>query len=108
MDKIPTQEEYKNALKGDTDLNEKIVKLHELNQLTYQDLSFSINNSSSVGKIAFGLVQNTKSAEFPEGNYKVAWDRLISKYAPHMASSQLKLQSEFHNSKLESIKKDPN
>ena len=34
-------------------------------------------------------------------------DRLVSKYAPHTASSLLKLKIEFHNSKLESIDKDP-
>ena len=36
----------------------------------------------------------------------MAWDRLISKYALHTASSLLKLKSEFHNSKLESIDTD--
>ena len=37
----------------------------------------------------------------------MAWDRLISKYASHTASSLLKLKSEFHNSKFDSIDKDP-
>ena len=64
-------------------------------------------SSSSVGKVAFGLVTNEKSEDFPEGNCKVAWDRLVSKYAPHTASSLLKLKGKFHNSKLESIDKDP-
>ena len=31
------------------------------------------------------------------------WDRLISKHAPHTASSLLKLKSEFRISKLESM-----
>ena len=31
----------------------------------------------------------------------------LSKYAPHMAMSWLKLNSKFHNSKMELIKKDP-
>ena len=35
------------------------------------------------------------------------WDRLVTKYAPHTASSLLKLKSEFHNSKSELIKRDP-
>ena len=30
MDKIPTQDEYENALKGDTDLNKKMVELGKL------------------------------------------------------------------------------
>ena len=40
------------------------------------------------------------------GNCKIAWHRLVSKYAPHTASSLLKLRSEFHNSKLESMEKN--
>ena len=52
------------------------------------------------------MIRSVKSADFPEGNCKIAWDRLVSKYAPHTASSLLKLKSEFHNKKLESIKKD--
>ena len=58
-------------------------------------------------KVAFGLVKKAKSEDFLEGNCKVAWDRLVSKYAPHTTSSLLKLKSKFHNSKLESINKDP-
>ena len=37
----------------------------------------------------------------------MAWDRLVSNYALHTASSLLKLKSEFHNSKLDLIDKDP-
>ena len=107
MDKIPAQEEYENALEGNDDLNKKIVKLGELNELAYEDLILLINTSSSVGKVAFGLVKNVKSKDFLDGNCKVAWDRLVSKYAPHTASSLLKLKSKFHNSRLESIDKDP-
>ena len=67
-----------------------------------------IDTSSFVGKVAFGLVKNVKSKDFSEGNSKVAWDRLVSKYVMYIALSLLKLKSEFHNSKLESIDKDPN
>ena len=51
-------------------------------------------------------MKNTKSEDFQEGNCKVAWDMLVSKYALHTALSLLKLKSEFHNSKLESVDKD--
>ena len=71
VDKIPIQEEYENTLKGDTDLNEKIVKLDEFNELVYENLTLSINTHSSVGK-AFGLVRNTKNLEFLERNCKTA------------------------------------
>ena len=38
MDKIPTQNEYKNALEGDRDLNKKIIKIGYLNKLAYEDI----------------------------------------------------------------------
>ena len=77
------------------DLNKKIVKWG----LVYENIILSINTSSSVGKVAFGLVMKAKSEDFPEENCKVAWDRLVGKYAPQTASSLLKLKSEFHNSR---------
>ena len=98
MDKIPTQDEYKNALEGDTDLNKMIVKLGELNELHFI--------MSIVGKVAFRLVRNAKSEDFLEENCKVAWHRLVSKYAPHIALSLLKLNCEFQISMLKSIEKD--
>ena len=35
------------------------------------------------------------------------WDKLISKYVQHTALSLLKLKNELHDSKLESIERDP-
>ena len=55
----------------------------------------------------FELVRNTKSADFPQGNCKIAWDRLVSKYALHTASFLLKLKSKFHNSNLELMENYP-
>ena len=67
VDKIPTQEEYQDALKGNEDLNKTIKKLGELNKLAYEDFFLSINSSSSVGKVAFGLVKNAKKEDFLKG-----------------------------------------
>ena len=78
-----------------------------MNELAFEDLILLINTSSSVGKVVFGLVKYAKSEDFLEGSCKVAWDRLVSKYAPCTALSPLKLKSEFHNSKLELTNKDP-
>ena len=58
--KIPTQNEYKNVMECDTDLYKEIITLGKLNKLVYKDLILSINTSSSVGKVAFGLVRNAK------------------------------------------------
>ena len=90
------------------DLNKKIITLGELIELAYEDLILSTNASSSIGQVTFRLVKNVKNEDNLEGDCKVAWDRLVSKYALHTALSLLKLKSEFHNSKLESTDKDPN
>ena len=73
VDKIPMQEEYDSALEGHDDLDKKIIRSGESNEFAYEDLILSINTSASVGKVAFGLVKNAKSEDFPEGNCKVAW-----------------------------------
>ena len=75
MDKIPIQDEYENALEGDKDLDKKIVKLDELNELAYEDLILLLNPNSSVGRVTFELVRNEKSADFLEESCKIAWDR---------------------------------
>ena len=80
---IPTQDEY------DADLNKKIAKLGELNELACKDLILAINTSSSVLKVLFRLVKNAKSLDYPEGNCNVTWNRQVSKYAPHTALSLL-------------------
>ena len=107
FDEIPTQDEYENALKGDMEVNKKTMKLGELNELASEDVILSINTSSSIGKVAFELVTNAKNSIFCMGNYKNVCGRLVSKYALHTALSLSKLKSELHNSKLESIEKDP-
>ena len=38
MDKIPTQDEYENVLKGDVDLNNKIMKLGSIFSLLLKKL----------------------------------------------------------------------
>ena len=58
-------------------INEKIIKLCDLNELAYEDLILLTNSSSSVGKVTFGLVCHEKSLELSKGNCKLAWSRLL-------------------------------
>ena len=53
VDKVPMKEGYEEAQEVDMDLDK-----------TYEDLILSINTSSTVEKIAFGLVRSAKSLEF--------------------------------------------
>ena len=103
-EKIPTETEYQQAV---TDNNKATKKLAELNEQAYEDIILSINHTTGQGKVAFSLVKNCKSSEYPEGNCKLAWDRLVAKYAPKTAPSLLKLKKKFANSKLESAETHP-
>ena len=78
-----------------------------LSDLAYKDLILATNMSSSIEKVVFSLVCNTKSPEFSKGNCKIAWDRLFNKYSLHTTPPLLKLKRELHNSKLDLVKKDP-
>ena len=64
VDEIPTLSKYENALKKGMDLDKKIINVCELNELAYEDLISSINTSSSVDKMAFGIVRKAKRADF--------------------------------------------
>ena len=105
--KVPTLSEYSLAELGDSDADKETVKLGDSNALGYEDLILSINGSTKAGKVAFNLVKNCKTDEFPEGNYKLAWDRLVNKYSPKTAPSYIELKKKFTNSILESSSDDP-
>ena len=79
-----------------------------MNELGYEDLILSIDRKSAAGKVAFNLVKNCKTTEYPEGKCKQAWDRLVNKYAPKTAPSYIELKKTFTNSSLASPEDDPN
>ena len=110
-DVIPTISTYDATLRKKLadcdDDKKKAIKLYELNEQAYTELILSINHKKTRGKVAFNLVKNCKSSEWPEGNCKKAWDCLVAKYAPKSTPSLLKLKKEFKNCKLEDAWTDP-
>lgn len=106
-EKVPTQDQYDLAILGTSEVDKATTKRAELNEEAFEDIILSINHTSSHGKIAFSLVKNCKTTEYPEGNCKLAWDRLIAKYAPKTAPSLLKLKKKFANSKLSKVEDHP-
>lgn len=99
-EKIPKGDEYELAVLGSSADDKKVKKLGESNEEAYEDIILSISHTTKQGKIAFSLVKNCKTSAYPEGNCKLAWDRLVAKYAPKTAPSLLKLKKKFANSKL--------
>ena len=71
-----------------------------MNEEAYKDLVLSINTTVKQGRVMFSLVQNRKTTQYPEGNYKLACDRLTTKYAPKIAPSLLKSKKKFAHSIL--------
>ena len=104
---IPTESEYTAAAGGSTDDQKLTVKLWQLNELAFEEILLSINGQTKQGKIAFNLVDNCTTGDQPEGNCKIAWDRLVHKYAPKTAPSYIQLKKDFANSKLASADTDP-
>ena len=106
-EKIPTASEYAAASTGSSADDKEIVKRAERNEEGCEDIILSISHTTKQGKVAFSLVKNCKTTEYPEGNVQMMWDRLEAKYAPKTAPSLLKLKKKFANSKLDSIEKHP-
>ena len=69
----------------------------------------SIDHTTKQGKVAFSLIKNCKTAKYPEGICKLAWDRLVAKHPPKTAPLLSKLKKSFANSQLaESVEMHPN
>jgi hypothetical protein len=89
---IPTKSEYTAAAGGSTDTEKLTVKLWQLNELAFEEILLSINGQTKQGKIAFNLVDNCTTADQLEGNCKIAWEKLVHKYAPKTAPSYIQLK----------------
>lgn len=79
----------------------------KLNEVAFEEILLSINGQTKPGRIAFSLVDNCVSDDQPEGNCKVAWERLVHKYSPKTAPSYIQLKKNFANSKLLSVGANP-
>ncbi len=108
---IPTQNDYETAEAKDpkdrTDDNKKTIENYRLNEKAYEDLLLSIDRETKTGNVAFNRIDNAVTSANPEGDSKIAWDRLINNYAPKTAPSYIQLKKEFTNSKLKSATHNP-
>ncbi len=85
VDKVPTKTKFEEAEHGSSVQAETVKKLGEFNLLAYEDILLSIETKTPAGKVAFNLVNTCYSEDFPEGNCRLAWDRLHSKFEPNTA-----------------------
>ena len=80
MEPIPTKGKYDAAVSGSGETQKTTCRAWKLNGLAYEDILLSINCSTSSGKTAFNLIDNCVTSDQPDGNYRLAWENLISKY----------------------------
>ena len=59
-----------------------------------------METKTTQGRIAFAIVKGSLTPENPEGNAKIAWDRLTAKYSPQTALMYMKFERQFATSKL--------
>ena len=74
-DVVPTESVYLAALAKEenerSQRDKNVIELWKLNQKAFTDLILSTDHTTPQGKIAFRLIKNSKSKDYPEGNSKV-------------------------------------
>jgi hypothetical protein len=66
----------------------------------FMDLLLSIDTSGPLGRVAFDIIMGMKSPEYPNGNARLAWQRLKQKYAPTTAFALSTVYKKYAASKL--------
>jgi hypothetical protein len=77
------------------------MKNADLNELAYTELMLSIDVSNSRGKIAFGFLKGGKTKDYEDRSASLAWEKLKKKFDPVSASTLVKTERVFRESKLE-------
>ena len=66
-----------------------------MNKEVYKYHILSINHKTKGGSVAVSLVKSCNMAQYPEGDFRLAWDCLMAKYASRTAILLLKLTKKF-------------
>ena len=94
-----TAKGYREVLKP-SDTNKKADS--SLNIQAYNDLILSCQED-----ITFGIIDESISADFPDGDARLAWKNLQDKFEPNTGAAKVQLKQEFHQLKLSSVEEDP-
>jgi hypothetical protein len=78
-----------------TDEGKRMMGIIDLNETAFTKLVLSNDVSSSIGKIAFGIVKNCKTKDYEDCCAGLAWEKLKKKYNPVSAPSLVKTERLF-------------
>ena len=71
------------------------IKSYDANSNAYTGLLLTISPKTDAGKVAFSIVENTKSTDLPDGDTKAAYDQLEARYRPKNAPTLVSLEKQF-------------
>ena len=74
----------------------------ELNIQVYNDLILSCQE-----EIYFGIIDESISETFPDGDARLAWKNLQDRFEPKTGAAKVQLKQEFHQLKMTSADDDP-
>ena len=74
----------------------------EINVQVYNDLILSCQED-----VMFGIIDESVSTNFPNGDARLAWKNLKDRFKPNMGAAKVQLKQKFHQLKLGSADKDP-
>ena len=57
--------------------------------------------------VCFGIVNSSRSEQLPEGDARLAWSNLVSKFEPNTKANLIQMKKEFVQNTLSSISQDP-
>jgi gag-polypeptide of LTR copia-type len=84
--------------KGSKDYDEFVMR----NDIAYAELLIACDND-----ICLGIVNTSRTSTLPEGDAKLAWKNLVSKFEPVTKSNLIRVKKEFVECKLEGTHQDP-
>ena len=105
---------YLDVLKGTTTVpphsqvltdsaTDKVLKAaRDANLLMYQDIICSCDDP-----VSFGIVDEAKTEELPDGDANLAWRNLKKKYEPDTGTEKVRLKYKYSTMSLKSAKEDP-
>lgn len=96
---VPTASEVA-AAKAATPRDTAVIEASEKAAQVFATLLLAMQGSTSKGKIAYAIVTGARNIDHPDGNPKLAWDRLEHKYSPRNADELLNLKKELQECKL--------
>ena len=94
-----TSRGYREVLKP---TNEKVLANADKNINAYSDLILACQDD-----VTFGIIEESASTDFPDGDARLAWKNLFNKFEPNTGAMKVRLKSEFQNIKLVDPNKNP-